>query len=752
MNPYFQSTTKHRRFTGDVCRWLFCAGMFLLVAMLVVIGMEAQILRADNSLVHSTTDDFVRGTFYATGLHNVVGSDGEVQLLPVGFTDNWRSEGIGLPTGRARLAAVSYNNIIYAIGGTDDSFTTFNSDVLSATTNISGTIIAGWSLAGSLPDERAGIAAVISQTATGGVLYVVGGFNNSVPGSGFDTILFKTIDTNGALAGGAWISATMPTGLRYPVAIVRNGYLYIIGGDSSGVFYDTIYRYPITSSSGALGSYTTYTMPNGLSRHNAVIWNSPTGNGYLYILGGFTSSSDVTSIVNYTPFNSDGSLPNPSAWITGTLIDAFSGHGAIQYNGNIHVVGGAQSVAANDYVSKVQSALINFSPGEGSLHDWTGTGLYWIVTQPLLEPRAYHGTTVNVGGYVYVIGGFDKNGNLASTIYRGSTSGTAFAYAPNGTYTNMFDTGAISNTLTSLKWTAWVTGAHTLTMRYRTSNNPTSFPSSWLSATNSITGLNTLVLPNIQNRYLQYQLLYTTTVSSTTPLLRDMQLDYRPPPPPPTPTTVIVTVPVPPPITPARLPDLILSGLEAPADLGNPTPISYTVNISVSNWGSTGFNRAPATLKLSTTARVGQQSGVRGAVRKLPSGVIRASRDYTGTTNYFVWVDIYVDPTITPTIPGDVGSCPAQGGGLNFGWVYALGAGETTNLQIQCYLPQGSHRYFAQVDTCDSPPNGCSPTYGYVAELTEANNIAGPLTSGQKWQGFLGWLNPVLLPSIFKSP
>lgn len=749
MNPYHPTLTTHHHFAGSARRWLYLAGALLLLAILLVVGMDAHLLRADNSLIHSTTDDFVKGTFYATGLHSVPGTDGEVQLLPVGFTDDWQTENAPTPLDpRGFLAAVSYNNILYAIGGYDIS-TGYKSDIYSATTSITGAITGGWSLAGDLGAVRAGHAAVISPTASGGVLYVVGGFDLDTEGPGFDTILYKTINSQGQIAAGNWQTKTMPSPLKYPAAVVRNGNLYVVGGATAGTTMNTIYRFPITNAAGDLGGQTTYFMPNALERHTAVTWQSPNDNGYLYILGG-VSDLVPTSIVNHVAFNADGSVPALSSWITRTLVDAFSAHGSVQFNGNIHVIAGARSLAGNDYVSQVQTALIDFSPVEGSLHDWTGAGLHWVVTSPLAEARAYHGTAINSAGYVYVIGGLDRTGSTRSTVYRGTTSGAAPFHAPYGNYSNVFDTGAISNTLTLLKWTTWVTPAHTLTMRYRTSNSTLSWPSTWMSATTSITGPNTLAL-NVQNRYLQYQLLYTTTISSTTPLLRDVQLDYRPPPPPPTPPTVPVTVTLAP-ITPGvRRPDLILSGLEAPADKGNGTPVSYTVNVSVTNWGSSGFNRTSSTLTLSKTARVGQQTGSRGAVRKLPSGVIHATADYTGTTNYFVWVDVYIDPPITPTVPSDVGNCPAQGGGTNFAYVYGLAVGETINVPIDCFLNQGSHAYYAQVDTCDNPPNGCSPIYGYVLELTEANNIFGPLTSGQKWQGFLGWLNPIFIPRISKG-
>jgi hypothetical protein len=753
VNPYHPTSSRPNRFAGTT-RWLlFGAGAFLLFAILIFGGMEVHLLRADSSLTHSTTGDFIKGTFYTTGLHVVAGSDGEVQLLPIGFTDSWQTENAPTPLDpRAFLAAVSYNNILYAIGGYD-SITGYKSTIYSATTSITGAITAGWSLAGDLGVMRAGHSAVISPTASGGILYVIGGFDLLNEASGFNTILYKTMNSSGQIAAGNWQIKTMPSTLKFTAAVVRNGYLYVIGGVTSGTTMNTIYRFPITNAAGDLGAPTTYVMPNALEQHAAVTWQSQSNVGYLYILGGV---SDImpTSIVNYVAFNPDGSLPAPAAWVTRTLVDAFSAHGGVQFNSNIHVIGGAKGLAASDYVSQVQSALIDFSPVEGELHDWSGTGLHWIVTSPLAEPRAHHGTAINTTGYVYVIGGLDATASTRSTVYRGTTSGAAYLHAPYGSYTNHFDTGSINNTLTYLRWTAWMTAAHTLTMRYRTSDSATNWPSVWESATASISGSNVITLPaNLTKRYLQYQLLFTTTISSTTPLLRDVQLDYRPPPTPtptntsvsPTSPVTITTTPVPP---GARLPDFMIPDMQAPVAGGS--TMSYTLNISVTNWGTIGFNKLPQTLKLSKTAKVGQQTSRPGEKRRIPDS-IRASAEYTGTTNYFVYLDAYVDPSSVPTTPANLGNCPAQGGGTNYAWIYALGLGETVNVPLQCYITAGAHTFYAQVDTCDNPPNGCSASYGYVLELKENNNTAGAITSGQTWHINLGWLNPLFLPSIFKS-
>ncbi|CAG0946314.1 hypothetical protein ANRL1_02908 [Anaerolineae bacterium] len=751
----------NNHFDNIARRMLFGAGVTLLITLfLFTRHVPSRTWAAPGnttfSLIHSTSTDFVGGQFNFTGLRSVAPTDGEVQLLPVGFTSDWTPQ-TSLSFARAELPAVSYKNTLYAIAGLKpfSEGATYATEIFTATTSVTGTITAGWTVADNLPagEGRSGATAVIATTATGGILYVIGGGADYSLG-GTNTILYKTLDSNGSLASSAWITDTqLPVRLVYAASVVRNGYLYVIGGKNPdiGGSVDTIYRFQILNSSGALGAPTTTTMPHALDSLGAVVWEGQ-NQGFLYVLGG-RNASNATSSVDYTPFNLDGSLPAASSWITtSSLGNAYSAHGAIQTRGNIHIVGGDEGIGATVAVSKVQSALIDSSPVEGRLHNWGGTAGEWIVSFTLPEPRFYHGTTVNLGGEVYVIGGKNNVGDLQTTVYRGSTQGNGFRHAPNGNYTNLFDTGDITYTLTGITWTVSMTPTdHTVTMQYRTSNDQVNW-TGWVSPTNSVNGTNKLNL-NLQKRYLQYQLLFTTSVSSTTPMLRDVQLDYSPPPPPATPTPTRTVTPFPS-VTPgARLPDFVIPDMRAEPDKGNSSPVSYPLFISVTNWGNLGFNRAPV---LSKTAKVGQQSSKRGVPRTIPSG-IRATKDYTGTTNAWFWVDVYVDPTVPPASSTDLGNCLAQGGGLNYAWIYALGLGETVNVPVQCYLPQGSHTYYAQVDTCDNPPNNCSPGYGYVLEMSEVNNIGGPVHSGELWHNPLppptpsSLLNPLYLPNILKA-
>lgn len=521
----------------------------LIALILLVLGTQS--LRASITycgglncyLQHTTTNDFVRGEFYATGLRKL--GDGEVQLLPVGLSTPWQST-TALPANRAELALVSNNNILYAIGGYDGN--NYRTEIYSATTSLVGDITAGWTKTADLPAARAGAGAVVAHNPDP-ILYVVGGTDDTHTG-GTDTIYYRKIGTNGSFSGN-WNTVTGPINFVFSGAVVHGANLYVIGGTPNAI--NTIYRFPITNSNGDLGTpVEELVLPESLTRLGAVTWLDP-AHDFLYVVGGQNGFGNASQNVYFTSFNADGSLDNSgpvSGWQNTSLVDAFNAHGTVQYNGAIYVIGGLKGIFATDAVTTVQTALID---PDGSLHNWGSIG-NWIVTEPLPSPRYSHGSTVNDGGELFLAGGYDATGNAKANVYHGSTTGAASTYAPNGSYTSdVMDIGPNLH-MTGIKWNAAVEDTSNnhmaLAMYYRTSNDSTALLSqNWtlagLSAqsTNGVT--NTLTFPNkIDNRYLQYRAEFTTTISNKSPRLNAVEVDYqRDPTPTPTNTSTPTTGP-----------------------------------------------------------------------------------------------------------------------------------------------------------------------------------------------------------------
>lgn len=512
-------------------------GVGLLALALGAMPVRAAGLTCDGTgcyYLHTTTNDFVRGQFYATGLRQL--GDGEVQLLPVGLSTPWQAT-TELPDELAELALVSSNNILYAIGGFDGNL--YRTEIYSATTSTVGDITLGWAVADNLPEARAGAAAVVANVPDP-VLYVVGGGQ----GAGTNTIYYKKFGTGGTLPGN-WSTKTLPENRIYSVAVARGNNLYVVGGTEVGT--STIYRIPITNANGDLGTVEQdLSLPEELTILGAVTWEGETA-GFLYTLGGLNTAQESSEDVYFTRFNQDGTLNNEGpvlpGWENTSLVDAFNAHGAIQYNGAIFVIGGRQGISSSDAVTKVQTALIDL---DGSLHNW-GPGIgSWIVTEPLPEPRFFHGSTSNDGGELFIAGGYDDDFNPTKTVYHGSTTGAASTYAPYGEFvSDPFDAG-INAKMEGIQWNATVedTATQGLEMFYRTSNNlvdlaQQDWTSAGMSIESAVGATNTLTFPAVlTRRYLQYRAIFTTSVPDVSPQLNTVRLDlFDPPTPTPTATS-----------------------------------------------------------------------------------------------------------------------------------------------------------------------------------------------------------------------
>lgn len=484
-------------------------------------------------LTDTSVVDFAAGQFYLSGLRNL--GDGEVQLLPLGVTSNWAADTFNLPEARAELAAVIYRDRILAIGGFNAPGVEQTS-IYSATTTVGGAIAApGWNLVDNLPNARASMAAVISPTQNGGYLYVLGG---STTGPNLtSTILYKGLDSSG-MPTGSWQSTSMPNNLSlvYHQAIVHGGFLYVLGGHDRFYNYKDIYRAPINAD-GSLGAWITETnsIPDaggnaGRYSFAAVTFQGETGTDYLYVIAGRAGNlSTPVSVadVHYAQFMSNGSI---GAWsAASSLPNAFNAHAAVQGNGQIYVTGGSEGINISQAITKVQSALIDAPTG--NLRD-LGGGRFWVVSQPLAEPRVYHASVINSGGQIYVIGGYDQNGTAKTTTYRGASSGVGSTYAPAGNYTSRIINFGGAYQLNTLNWNTSVAPmTETLTLQYRTADTQnTLLAQSWTTLGNAAAGnnlTNTSTFTDVFGTYFQYRVLMTTTAPYThSPALNLIELHY----------------------------------------------------------------------------------------------------------------------------------------------------------------------------------------------------------------------------------
>ena len=641
--------------------------------------------------------DYVQGIFYATGLSNL--NTGGVQLLPMGLTSAWKDD-IHLPSARKELAAVSYGNILYAIGGNDASGIS-HAEIFSATTFITGTLKpSGWQTPTLMPAPLSGMAAVISTTASGGYLYIIGGYNivDFVGTVVTSTISYRQIAADGSFIG-IWhtVPTALPTALYYSSAVVRHGNLYVVGGYDGANALNTVYRFPINSADGSVSASTVVTEANHLitERHSApaTVWTDANGIDHLYVLGGqMTDGTTLASVerASFQPDNSVGAFVQDSGDI---LLNTLRAHGAVQSNGRMFITGGAEGVMQVP-ITKVNSALIDPT---ANLHVW-GTNA-WVVSTPLLRPRLFHGTTINSGGEIYVIGGYGDSslgeGNGTATVYHGSTNGFGSQYAPSGNFVSRLIDLTALQPITEIDINSTITGTSTMTVQYRAGTDKNSMPSTWTDLSRPLPigqNITSTYYVSITASLIQYRVTLTSTNPySITPILNSFLVKY--------PKT--------------GLADLAIVGMDTP---NSTTSGLYTMTVYVQNNG-----QAPSRPILSNSLST-QNNTSRPT---LTSPRILKSPNLIQPPGY--WVDVYIDRT--PINPGGLGDCFGAGAGANPNQM------EKVNIP-NCNITLGDHEYWAQVDTCDAP-GYCSTVWGYIRESNETNNIQGPFPSGTR---YLRWL------------
>ncbi len=302
----------------------------------------------------------------ATGV-NLLAIDTADNVVTIDNTTNAGSIGAWIndtanPTPQATYFAtsVTYNGYVYYMGGQNNTGVRENY-VSYAPISANGSIGTWVNETGTslLPQGLT----FTSSVAYNGYIYVIGG----LAGSYLNTVYYAPINSNGSI--GAWITETgsslLPQGLRSPTSVEYNGYIYTMGGlNSSNATVSTVYYTPINAN-GSVGTWVTDTaspLPQALLGATSIVYN-----GYVYVMGGQTSNgSGWIATVYYAPINPNGSIGSWTNDTTSPLPQALFGATSVTYNGYVYVMGGWNSGLAT--VATVYYAPIN---PNGSIGSWT---------------------------------------------------------------------------------------------------------------------------------------------------------------------------------------------------------------------------------------------------------------------------------------------------------------------------------------------------------------------------------------------
>ena len=327
----------------------------------------------------------------------------DVQYAPInadGTTGTWTAS-TSFTTARNGHASVAYNGYLYVVGGYTGSV--YQGDVQYAAINADGTI-GTWTATTSFTTGRTNL----SSTINNGYLYIMGGYTGSTYLSDVQYAQFKV---NGSL-GGFVATSSFTTGRFGHASVAYNGYLYVIGGSTSGPDIRDVQFSSI--SSGKASSWANSSINQdfiGSAYHGLVAYN-----GYLYKSGGmytFIGSPGYLNDVQYAPINANGtigtwaythdSLNDGGSFVSGFTTARFA-HTSVAYNGYLYIIGGCTNDGSAGFaecsgtLSNVQYAAIN---ANGTIGTWTATS-------SLVSARFAH-TSVVYNGFVYVMGGCDNN-------------------------------------------------------------------------------------------------------------------------------------------------------------------------------------------------------------------------------------------------------------------------------------------------------------------------------------------------------
>lgn len=205
----------------------------------------------------------------------------------------------------------------------------------------------------------------------------------------------------------AWAAASSMVGARSQHACFQhNGFLYVLGGltdtTNNGSAVSTT-EYVAVNADGSLGTWANTTALTAARRAMGVAVHK--AHNRVYIVGGNDSAGTILTTVQWAPINGDGTL---GSWTTTTVLPGNRSFVAAAIVGNtLYAIAGNSSATAT--TTTVYRATIN--TGTGNIGAWTTGGTAF--------PFSHRGGSVaTVGTKIYVIGGEALNPSVENnTVY-----------------------------------------------------------------------------------------------------------------------------------------------------------------------------------------------------------------------------------------------------------------------------------------------------------------------------------------------
>jgi hypothetical protein len=385
-------------------------------------------------------------TAYSTGVYKcniqtagtITGctTTGQLQIGKVpGDTAN--TGGLGIMSGTV------YANYIYLVGGVTPDQVDLktimyakidtNNNIVAVTSYPSGSLLTTAIGTGLPTGTGAGWVESAQQMAIGrrrsaafgynGYIYAVGGYEG-VTGVLADIEFIKVNVSDGSLgsASDPWHTSAVQINQRWGLSVaVSNSYAYVIGGCTVGASPGSctnrtdviqtfqIYNNDSGSPSGYTTSATTYGASGTSTDPNRVGASSVVLNGYIYVAGGCTSTTDCTTAINkvsYAPIDAYGVI---GTWSNTTApLPAVRAWGRLETaGGSLYYIGGQSSTATDE-----RGEVYYGTPSSGNIASW-GTATNGL---PGGNVRTKFGSTV-WNNRIYVVGGLNGSAADTTTVY-----------------------------------------------------------------------------------------------------------------------------------------------------------------------------------------------------------------------------------------------------------------------------------------------------------------------------------------------
>jgi hypothetical protein len=295
----------------------------------------------------------------------------------------------------------------------------YNSNIYTVVYSSYSPSITGWIKSTSLPQNIQNATSITYN----GYIYEIGGTggNGDITGPNLSTVYYAPINSNGTI--GSWnLTTALPS--LYGSVTEYNGYIYEVEKPNTNNNMTYVY-YSKINSNGTIGSWNTTTSLLHSLGGTAIAYN-----GYIYDIGGSTTNTSIclpsstylkqtscqVPTVYYSQISGNGTI---GTWNTTTsLPQGITGLDPIADNGYIYTIGekGTTTLLPTVYYAKVAS--------NGTLSAWNSTTSL---------PQDIRGqTTVIYKGYIYEIGGGNKNSSLVyyAPINSDGTIGSWTATSP----------------------------------------------------------------------------------------------------------------------------------------------------------------------------------------------------------------------------------------------------------------------------------------------------------------------------------